>query len=79
MGCGDGGRARARAPRRGRPPAPQVLPLVQLAGGSALGPSEADRERLAERGFEVRVVPGVGHCIRYDDFDAFLDSMDGWL
>ncbi|MEV4557267.1 alpha/beta hydrolase [Kitasatospora sp. NPDC049285] len=62
----------------GLPAAAAVPSLVQLADPSTLvTPVEA--ERLRTRGFEVRTVPGTGHCIHRDDPAAFLDSLDGWI
>ncbi|WP_455355680.1 alpha/beta fold hydrolase [Streptomyces sp. SYSU K217416] len=56
-----------------------VVPsLVQLAEPSLCVDAQA-AERLKERGFEVRIVPGSGHCIHRDDLPAFLTSLDGWI
>ncbi|MEV6613896.1 hypothetical protein AB0N31_08465 [Streptomyces sp. NPDC051051] len=37
------------------------------------------RAELVRRGFEVRTVPGTPHAIHRDRFDAFVDSLSGWL
>lgn len=60
-------------------PGAAVVPsLVQLPEESVLtGP--ADAALLVERGFEVRRVPGAGHCIHRDDLDGFLASLEGWI
>ncbi|GCD38432.1 alpha/beta hydrolase [Streptomyces chrestomyceticus JCM 4735] len=64
---------RERIPER-----PVVPSLVQVAGEGFLF-SEADKERVAARGFEVRTVEGAGHTIHRDDFDGFMKSLDGWI
>ncbi|QKW19508.1 alpha/beta fold hydrolase [Kitasatospora sp. NA04385] len=60
------------------PRAPVVPSLVQLADPSGLVP-ERDAAELRRRGFEVRTVPGAGHCIHRDDPAGFLASLDGWI
>ncbi|MFD8597458.1 alpha/beta fold hydrolase [Kitasatospora sp. NPDC059646] len=60
------------------PGSPAVPSLVQLADPSVLVTSEEAAE-LRRRGFEVRTVPGAGHCIHRDDPAGFLASLDGWL
>ncbi|MGW7193642.1 alpha/beta fold hydrolase, partial [Streptomyces sp. NPDC054838] len=53
------------------PAGPVVPSLVQLADPSFLiSPERATI--LRERGFEVRSVPGAGHTIHRDDFEAFM-------
>lgn len=60
------------------PEKPVVPSLVQRADPSFLiGP--ADAETLRERGFEVRTVAGAGHTIHRDDFDGFINSLEGWI
>ncbi|MEV6006992.1 alpha/beta hydrolase [Streptomyces sp. NPDC051976] len=61
------------------PDHPPVPSLAQLASDSLAHFRPAAVEEMRERGLEVRVVPGVGHCIHRDDPDAFLSSLDGWL
>ncbi|MEV8311132.1 alpha/beta hydrolase [Streptomyces flavidovirens] len=60
-------------------PARAAVPsLVQLADPSlTIDASTADL--LRERGFEVAVVSGTGHCIHRDDLEGFMDSLKGWL
>ncbi|MEV5977690.1 alpha/beta hydrolase [Streptomyces sp. NPDC052114] len=60
------------------PAAPVVPSLVQVAGAGFLL-DDAFRKELARRGFEVRTVPGAGHTIHRDDFDAFMASLEGWV
>ncbi|MFP3992375.1 alpha/beta hydrolase [Streptomyces sp. E11-3] len=60
------------------PASPAVPSLVQVADPSFLI-SDALKEELARRGFEVRTVKGAGHTIHRDDFDGFLGSLDGWV
>lgn len=60
------------------PPRPVVPSLVQAAGVGGLVDAE-QQALLRERGFEVRVVAGAGHCIHRDDLPGFLASLDGWL
>ncbi|MGA4959456.1 alpha/beta fold hydrolase [Streptomyces lavendulocolor] len=59
------------------PLAPVVPSLVTPADPSRLVPAER-AALLRERGFEVRVVRGAGHTVHRDDFDAFMDALDGW-
>lgn len=60
------------------PARPIVPSLVVLADGShVVSPDRA--ALLAERGFEVRTVPGAGHVIHRDDFDGFLKALGGWI
>ena len=60
------------------PERPVVPSLVQLADPSfTISPEGADR--LKERGFEVRVVAGTGHCSHRDDFAAYMESLEGWI
>ncbi|OKI05289.1 hydrolase [Streptomyces sp. CB02923] len=62
-----------------RIPERAVVPsLVQVAGEGFLF-TEADKGRVAARGFEVRTVEGAGHTIHRDDFDGFMKSLDGWI
>ncbi|MFV2179157.1 alpha/beta fold hydrolase [Actinomadura sp. LOL_016] len=63
----------ARVPDR-----PLVPSLVQVADPSFLVDAEL-AGTLRERDFEVRTVPGTGHCIHRDDLDAFTASLDGWI
>ena len=60
------------------PDRPVVPSLVQLADPSFLI-SSADAETLRGRGFEVRTVAGAGHTIHRDDFDGFINSLEGWI
>ncbi|GLW53130.1 alpha/beta fold hydrolase [Kitasatospora phosalacinea] len=60
------------------PGAPVVPSLVQLADPSALV-TGVEAAELRRRGFEVRTVPGAGHCIHRDDPAGFLASLDGWI
>ncbi|SDJ39546.1 alpha/beta fold hydrolase [Streptomyces indicus] len=60
------------------PPSALVPSLVQLADPSLCVDAKG-QELLRERGFEVRVVPGAGHCIHRDDLGGFLASLDGWI
>lgn len=59
------------------PDGPAVPSLVQLAEQSVV--SDATAATLAERGFEVRRVPGTGHCIHRDSVEGFMASLDGWI
>ncbi|MCP3818475.1 alpha/beta hydrolase [Streptomyces sp. A3M-1-3] len=60
------------------PLAPAVPSLVQLADPSLTIDASA-AELLRERGFDVTVVAGTGHCIHRDDLDAFMASLKGWI
>ncbi|MEU7580000.1 alpha/beta hydrolase [Streptomyces sp. NPDC041068] len=60
------------------PEAAVVPSLVLAAADNPLTLSEADRADLTARGFEVRVVR-ARHCIHYEDFDAFVATLDDWL
>ncbi|MFV0133058.1 alpha/beta fold hydrolase [Streptomyces sp. HMX87] len=60
------------------PASPVVPSLVQLADPSLCLTAD-DAARLKEYGFEVRTVPGAGHCIHRDDLPGFLASLDGWI
>ncbi|MCF3124454.1 MULTISPECIES: alpha/beta fold hydrolase [Streptomyces] len=60
------------------PAAPVVPSLVQVAETSFLL-DDTFKKELARRGFEVRTVPGTGHTIHRDDFDAFMASLEGWV
>ena len=60
------------------PDRPVVPSLVQLADPS-FPISPADAQTLRERGFEVRTVAGAGHTIHRDDFDGFINSLEGWI
>lgn len=60
-------------------PAKPVVPsLVQLADPSFLISTE-DAETLRDSGFEVRTVAGAGHTVHRDDFDGFMNSLEGWI
>ncbi|MYW64112.1 alpha/beta fold hydrolase [Streptomyces sp. SID8379] len=60
------------------PERPVVPSLVQAADPSFLLSDEL-KEDLVRRGFEVRTVKGAGHTIHRDDFDGFMESLEGWL
>ncbi|GKQ35461.1 alpha/beta fold hydrolase [Streptomyces sp. A012304] len=60
------------------PAEPLVPSLVQVSDPSTLV-SAATRAELARRGFEVRTVPDAPHAIHRDRFDAFVESLAGWL
>ncbi|MCF2527679.1 alpha/beta hydrolase [Yinghuangia sp. KLBMP8922] len=60
------------------PTEPVVPSLVQLAEQSLCITPE-DAAALAERGFEVRTVPGTGHCVHRDSVEGFMASLDGWV
>lgn len=60
------------------PAAPTRPSLVQIADPSLTITAEA-AAKLERLGFEVRVVPGSGHCIHRDDIDGFMRSLDGWI
>ena len=60
------------------PETPVVPSLVLLADPSDLVPP-ARAERLRAAGFEVRIVLGAGHSIHRDDYEGFLQSLDGWI
>lgn len=65
--------------RADRTPQKPVVPsLVQFAGEGFLFSAPAAAE-LTDRGFEVRTVPGVGHTLHRDDFDAFMAGLEGWV
>lgn len=62
-----------------RTPKHAVVPsLVQAADPSFLVSDEL-KEELARRGFEVRTVRGAGHTVHRDDFDGFMESLEGWV
>lgn len=60
------------------PAKPFVPSLVQLADPS-FTINEAAADLLRERGFEVRVVKGAGHCVHRDDLAGFMASLEGWI
>ncbi|MET9254924.1 alpha/beta hydrolase [Streptomyces sp. NPDC003717] len=60
------------------PAAAEVPSLVQLADPSLCLTAD-DAARLKEAGFEIRTVPGAGHCVHRDDPAGFLASLDGWI
>ncbi|MEU9268294.1 alpha/beta hydrolase [Streptomyces sp. NPDC048251] len=55
-----------------------VPSLVQTSDPSMLVSAEM-RAKLVRRGFEVRTVPDAPHAIHRDRFDAFVESLSGWL
>ncbi|MFI6035342.1 alpha/beta fold hydrolase [Streptomyces sp. NPDC051315] len=55
-----------------------VRSLVQVSDPSMLVSAEM-RADLVRRGFEVRTVPRAPHAIHRDRFDAFVESLSGWL
>ncbi|MCP2324541.1 pimeloyl-ACP methyl ester carboxylesterase [Hamadaea flava] len=60
-------------------PESAVVPsLVQAAGAGDLIDDGLAR-RLRDRGFEVRVVAGAGHCIHREDPAGFFASLTGWV
>ena len=62
----------------GIPLSPIVPSLVVLAGeGSIVQPQDA--EKLRERGFTLRTVPGAGHSIHRDDLEGFMAALEGWI
>jgi pimeloyl-ACP methyl ester carboxylesterase len=60
------------------PEKPVVPSLVQVSDPSLLVSAEM-RADLVRRGFEVRTVPDAPHAIHRDRFDAFVESLSGWL
>ncbi|MBT2469837.1 alpha/beta hydrolase [Streptomyces sp. ISL-66] len=60
------------------PESPTVPSLVQLADPS-LTIDDPAAALLRERGFDLAVVPGAGHCIHRDDLEGFMGSMKAWL
>ncbi|MEN8651332.1 alpha/beta hydrolase [Streptomyces sp. 21So2-11] len=60
------------------PASPAVPSLVQLADPS-LTIDSSTAELLRERGFDITVVAGTGHCIHRDDLDGFIGSLEDWL
>lgn len=62
-----------------RAPTSMDLPsLIVLADNSSLVDPEL-AQRLTETGFVVRVVAGASHTVNRDDFDAFMQALDGWV
>lgn len=60
-------------------PEKAVVPsLVQVSDPSTLVSAQG-RAELVRRGFEVRTVPDAPHAIHRDRFDAFVESLSGWL
>ncbi|MFE7645613.1 alpha/beta fold hydrolase [Streptomyces phaeoluteigriseus] len=60
-------------------PEKAVVPsLVQVSDPSMLVSAQG-RVELRRRGFEVRTVPDAPHAIHRDRFDAFVESLSGWL
>ncbi|MEW2044635.1 alpha/beta hydrolase [Streptomyces sp. NPDC005476] len=60
-------------------PEKAVVPsLVQTSDPSMLVSAQM-RAELVRRGFEVRTVPDAPHAIHRDRFDAFVESLSGWL
>jgi pimeloyl-ACP methyl ester carboxylesterase len=55
-----------------------VRSLVQVSDPSLLVSADM-RTDLVRRGFEVRTVPDAPHAIHRDHFDAFVESLSGWL
>ncbi|MEO6827354.1 MAG: alpha/beta fold hydrolase [Microbacteriaceae bacterium] len=60
------------------PTSMEVPSLVVLAENSSLVDTEL-AQHLTETGFVVRVVAGTSHTLDRDDFDAFMQSLDGWV
>jgi pimeloyl-ACP methyl ester carboxylesterase len=61
-----------------RPSRPVGRCLVVAADPSAFVPP-ADQAALAERGFDVKVLDGVGHAAFREAFDDFMELLLGWL
>ncbi|WP_245562566.1 alpha/beta fold hydrolase [Nocardia araoensis] len=60
------------------PVLPLVPSLILRADPSALiDDQRAEKYRIA--GFETRTVAKTGHFMHFDDFDGFIDGLDGWL
>ncbi|TVL90842.1 alpha/beta fold hydrolase [Streptomyces sp. SAJ15] len=55
-----------------------VVPSLVLAADPSRLVSEGLKKELASRGFEVRTVLGAGHTLHRDDFDGFMEALDGW-
>ena len=61
------------------PPATMAVPsLLVLADDSRLVSTDV-ADGLRALGFEVRIVPGAGHTVNRDDFDGFMQAVDGWV
>ncbi|MFD3519020.1 alpha/beta fold hydrolase [Streptomyces sp. NPDC058653] len=61
-----------------RPTRPLVPSLVTTADPSPMLSPE-DVAELRSRGFEVRTVKGAGHTAHRDDFEGFMDALEGWV
>lgn len=59
-------------------PSVDVVPSMALVADPSAAVSDAEVERLAARGFEIRKVPGAGHSVWYGFFDQFMSALDGW-
>ncbi|TCC47701.1 alpha/beta fold hydrolase [Kribbella capetownensis] len=66
------------APRGSQPPTAEIPSLVVRAEPSRYV-SKTRAAELAALGFEVRSVPGAGHCIWYGHFAEFMDALEGWI
>ncbi|MEV6179074.1 alpha/beta fold hydrolase [Streptomyces sp. NPDC052016] len=81
LGCWDETSALALSSHRlvdHTPDTALVPSLVQVSDPSLLVSAEM-RADLVRRGFEVRTVPDAPHAIHRDRFDAFVESLSGWL
>ena len=61
-----------------RPAGPVARSLILAADPSPFVPP-ADQAAFAERGFDVRVLPGVGHAAFREAFGDFMDLLLAWL
>lgn len=66
---------------RGRDLTPSAtdVPSMELVADPSAYLSQAELKRLAARGFEIRKVPGAGHCVWFGFFDEFMSALDGWI
>lgn len=62
-----------------RTPARAVVPSLVLAADPSSLVTAALQGQLTRRGFEVRTVSGAGHTLHRDDFDGFMEALDGWV
>jgi len=61
-----------------KPVKPTVPSMVMFAGDGSLT-AVSDQEDARARGFEVRIADGLTHSLFRDDFQLFLNRLEGWI
>jgi pimeloyl-ACP methyl ester carboxylesterase len=56
-----------------------VVPSLVMAADPSIVFREPEQHLARERGFEVRVAPGLTHSLFRDDFATFMRTLDGWI